>query len=178
MKTRNLSQILVLVLAVAISLYFWLGRYAVIVYAVVVAVVLSIYIWHRKSKKAEHRPLTDLTAVPKDISAQIAHRRKEQGRVLLALSEQIKAQAPEHSRMVERLLDWYLEYLRGNGIYHQDLYQYLLVRIKDRQKEAKAHYLRRELEQSKIVIRAIMRGEEAAKIVERLEFGEDVDSQE
>ena len=178
MKTRNLSQIFVLLLAVAISLYFWLGRYAFIVYGVVIAVVIPVYIWHRKAKKVEHRPCTDLAAVPKDISAQIAHRRKEQGRVLLALSEQIKAQAPEHNRMVERLLDWYLEYLRDNGIYHQDLYQYLLVRIKDRQKEAKAHYLRRELEQSKIVIRAIMRGEEAAKIVERLEFGENVDSQE
>ena len=78
MKTRNLSQILVLVLAVAISLYFWLGRYAVIVYAVVAAVVLSVYIWHRKSKKTEHTPHTSLAAVPKDISAQIAHRRKEQ----------------------------------------------------------------------------------------------------
>ena len=181
MKTHNLSQILVLVLAVAISLYFWLGGYAIIVYGAVVVVVVSIYLLRGRTsvkKDVEHKPTIVKSSELKVLSIKIEAKRKEQGRKLVAVAEQIKALNPKYNRLIERLLDWYLEYLRDNGIYHQDLYQYLLVRIKDRQKEAKAHYLKRELELSKILIRAIMRGEDAHKIVERLEIVEDEDSQE
>lgn len=181
MKTHNLSQILVLVLAVAISLYFWLGGYAYIVCGAVVVVVVSIYLLRGRTsvkKDVEHKPTIVKSSELKELSIKIEAKRKEQGRKLVAVAEQIKALNPKYNRLIERLLDWYLEYLRDNGIYHQDLYQYLLVRIKDRQKEAKAHYLKRELELSKILIRAIMRGEDAHKIVERLEIVEDEDSQE
>ncbi|MBQ7310670.1 MAG: hypothetical protein IJW88_03995 [Alistipes sp.] len=181
MKTHNLSQILVLVLAVAISLYFWLGGYAYIVYGAVVVVVVSIYLLRgrtRVKKDVERKPTIVKSSELKELSIKIEAKRKEQGRKLVAVAEQIKALNPKYNRLIERLLDWYLEYLSDNGIYHQDLYQYLLVRIKDRQKEAKAHYLKRELELSKILIRAIMRGEDAYKIVERLEIVEDEDSQE
>lgn len=181
MKTHNLSQILVLVLAVAISLYFWLGGYAYIVYGAVVVVAVSIYLLRGRTsvkKDVERKPTIVKSSELKELSIKIEAKRKEQGRKLVAVAEQIKALSPKYNRLIERLLDWYLEYLRDNGIYHQDLYQYLLVRIKDRQKEAKAHYLKRELELSKILIRAIMRGEDAHKIVERLEIVEDEDSQE
>lgn len=181
MKTHNLSQILVLVLAVAISLYFWLGGYAYIVYGAVVVVVVSIYLLRGRTsvkKDVERKPTIVKSSELKELSIKIEAKRKEQGRKLVAVAEQIKALNPKYNRLIERLLDWYLEYLRDNGIYHQDLYQYLLVRIKDRQKEAKAHYLKRELELSKILIRATMRGEDAHKIVERLEIVEDEDSQE
>lgn len=181
MKTHNLSQILVLVLAVAISLYFWLGGYAYIVYGAVVVVVVSIYLLRGRTsvkKDVERKPTIVKSSELKELSIKIEAKRKEQGHKLVAVAEQIKALNPKYNRLIERLLDWYLEYLRDNGIYHQDLYQYLLVRIKDRQKEAKAHYLKRELELSKILIRAIMRGEDAHKIVERLEIVEDEDSQE
>lgn len=181
MKTHNLSQILVLVLAVAISLYFWLGGYAYIVYGAVVVAVVSIYLLRGRTsvkKDVERKPTIVKSSELKELSIKIEATRKEQGRKLVAVAEQIKALSPKYNRLIERLLDWYLEYLRDNGIYHQDLYQYLLVRIKDRQNEAKAHYLKRELELSKILIRSIMRGEDAHKIVERLEIVEDEDSQE
>ena len=180
MRLHNIEQILGIVLAVAISLYIWLGGYAFIIYGVVAIAALVLYILQRpqKQKRAESKPTTMQSADLKQLSDQIVAGRREQGRKLLAVAEQIKAERAEYSRMIERLLDWYLEYLRDNGIYHNDLYQYLLTRIKDRQKQAKAPYLKRELNQSKVVVRAIMRGEQAQKIIERLESEQDGYSQE
>lgn len=171
MKVRNLPQILVLALALAISLYFWLGIYAIIVYVLVVAVVLTLYFWPRMltvKRKVDRQPSSPQVVV-EEMSKQIVERRKEQGRLLLSVCEQIKSLKPEYNRLVERLLDWYLEYLRDDGIYHQDPNQFLLSRIKERRKEAKAQYFKRELEMSRIIVRAIMRGEDASAIVERLE---------
>ena len=79
---------------------------------------------------------------------------------------------------MERLLDWYMEYLKSNVIYHQDLYDYLLTLIKERRKTAKANYLICELERSKIVVRSLIRGKDAAQIVELLDEEDNDDSQE
>lgn len=179
---RSSSQITVLVLAVALSLYFWLGYYAFIIYALV-AVALALYLYHShfRAKKTAQTRSTSAVAPTQELQQrdeQIVCRRKQQGQRLLTVAEQIKSSRSEYSRLMERLLDWYLEYLRDNMLYHQDLYHYLLLQIKERSKTAKASYLKRELQQSKLVVRALMRDQDATKIVERLDSAEDEDSQE
>lgn len=179
---RSSSQITVLVLAVALSLYFWLGYYAFIFYALVaVALAIYLYLSHFRAKKTTKTVSTSAVAPTQELQQrdeQIVCRRKQQGQRLLAVAEQIKSSRSEYSRLMERLLDWYLEYLRNNMLYYQDLYHYLLLQIKERSKTAKASYLKRELQQSKLVVRALMRDQDATKIVERLDSAEDEDSQE
>ena len=179
---RSSSQITVLVLAVALSLYFWLGYYAFIIYALVaVALALYLYLSQFRTKKTTKTESTSAVVPTQEFQQrdeQIVCRRKQQGQRLLVVAEQIKSSRSEYSRLMERLLDWYLEYLRDNMLYHQDLYHYLLLQIKERSKTAKANYLKRELQQSKLVVRALMRDQDATKIVERLDSAEDEDSQE
>jgi hypothetical protein len=71
-----------------------------------------------------------------------------------------------------------MEYLKSNVIYHQDWYDYLLTLIKERRKTAKANYLICELERSKIVVRSLIRGKDAAQIVELLDKQDNDDSRE
>jgi hypothetical protein len=140
---RSSSQITVLVLAVALSLYFWLGYYAFIFYALVaVALALYLYLSHFRAKKTTQTQSTSAVAPTQELQQrdeQIVCRRKLQGQRLLTVAEQIKSSRSEYSRLMERLLDWYLEYLRDNMLYHQDLYHYLLLQIKERSKTAKAN---------------------------------------
>ena len=181
LKNRMITPIVVLTLAVVISLYFWLGYWAFVIVGVVVVACALFYFLRRIGVKRVDNcptaPRVEQTHPFVERTDKIIERRREQGHRLVAVAEQLERLRPEHKRAVERLLDWYMEYLKSNVIYHQDLYDYLLTLIKERRKTAKANYLICELERSKIVIRSLIRGKDAAQIVELLDKQDNDDSQ-
>ena len=181
LKNRMITPIVVLILAVVISLYFWLGYWAfAIVGVVVVACALFYFLRRIGVKRVDNcptEPRVGQTHPFVERTDKIIERRREQGHRLVAVAEQLERLRPEHKRAVERLLDWYMEYLKSNVIYHQDLYDYLLTLIKERRKTAKANYLICELERSKIFVRSLIRGKDAAQIVELLDKQDNDDSQ-
>lgn len=182
LKNRMITQIVVLILAVVISLYFWLGYWAFVILGAVALALASFYFLRRiGAKRQEKSPIQRKVEQSHTFVVQvdkIIERRREQGRKLVAVADQIERLRPKHRRAVERLLDWYMEYLKSNVIYHQDLYDYLLTHIKERRKTAKANYLICELERSKLIIRSLIRGKDAAQIVELLDQEDNEDSQE
>ena len=167
MKWRFSTQIYILLLAVALYLYFWQGWIAVGVY---LAVIVVIYLLSRKKSKQK-------TSAPKSIevenSAQkradaLIARRREQGERLRAFAVAVEGSDLGIDRLVRRLLDWHLEYSRANGYYHSDLYDFLLDKCKERLSTAEAEYLKRELRLSIDIIRLLMRGREISEIKERV----------
>ena len=105
----------------------------------------------------------------------IAARRKEQCSHFFMVADAIGRRLPEQSRMIERLMGWYSQYLREGTVAHKDLYDYLLGEIKERMATAKASYLKRELELSKQFIRALIRRRDMEEIVEILTQGDDTE---
>ena len=166
------SQIAVLLLAVVLCLYFWLGYWAVAAIlfgGVVLAVVIAIRRRSTKAIESQGVAKPSSVRVEKSRDEVIAERRRAQGRNFFAAAEQIVKMRTDLQRTVERMLDWYSDYLKSNGVYHTELYDYMLQRIKERQQSAKASYLKRELNISKSIIRSLMRGYSAEQILERLD---------
>ena len=173
MGNRFWSQMAIVLLAVLLSLYFWLGYWAIVVALIVVIaiVVVAIFKANRRKKSADNSQFKPkpITATLKDRSAEIIEDRKEQADHFFDTARLISASKPELERVVGRLLDWYTDYLKTNSVYQYSVYDYMLNRIKKRQREAKASYLKRELQVSKTIIRAMMRGCGVDEILERLE---------
>ena len=171
------SQAWVLLLAVAISLYFWLGTVAFIIYGVVgvlsIAVLITRYVARRR---ANAKPAVAIKSTIRQSSKndfqqrneKIVARRKEQCSRFFEVADGISRRQPEHSRLIERLMGWYSQYLHEGISAHQDLYDYLLLEIKERMATARASYLKRELELSKLVVRALMRRCDVEQFVEIL----------
>lgn len=182
MKNQAWSQILVLVLAVILSLYFWLGTLALVIVCSVALLFFLLYLWRRrvprKSEDVPKRSQRGERSTFVERSEKIVERRRAQGRRLVEVAEQIESIKPDYKRLLERLLDWYFDYLKSNTIYHQDLYDYLLQVIKERNATAKAQYLKRELQHSKAIVRCLIRGFDAQRIVEQLEAHDDDNTQE
>lgn len=173
MGKRFWSQIAIVLLAVLLCLYFWLGYWALVGLAVVVVAIVVIALIRvcKRKKSADNKAFNPkpISVEIKDRNSEIINGRKEQGVHFFDTARQIIASKPEFERAVNRMLDWYSEYLRESSFYHISVYDYLLNRIKERQSEAKASYLKRELQASKIIIRAMMRGCSVSQILERLE---------
>lgn len=179
------SQAWVLLLAVVISLYFWLGAVAFIVYVVVgvavIAVWIARYIARRRAdiapsaaRKSSIRQLSKSDFQQRNET--IAARRKEQCKHFFDVVDGVSRRLPEQSRLIERLMGWYSQYLSEGTAAHKDLYDYLLVEIKERMTTARASYLKRELELSKRVVRALMRRCDEEQIIEILTQNDNAES--
>lgn len=176
------SQIWVLLLALAISLYFWLGYWVFALYAVAGVAAVAVWLVRRRGAKVTAEDVAPRQEGKQEsnhfgkLASRAIERRREQGKRLYAVADAIESRLPQHKRMIKRLLDWYLDYLRGDEIYHKDLYDHLLALIKERLTTAKAAYLRRELELSRQVVRYAMRPLTVEQIVEKLEQEDDAES--
>lgn len=171
MGRRFWSQIAVILLAVQLCLFIWLGYWAFLPLALIAVAMIVVWIVRKRScKNADNKAVRAVVAPQlKDRETQAIEARKEQGRNIFGTLHKMVALNPEAERVVNRLLEWYGDYLKSNGIYHTSPYDYLLQRIKERANEAKAAYLKRELVQSKVIVRAMMRGASAEQILESIE---------
>ena len=167
MKWRFTTQIYILLLAVALYLYFWQGWIAVAIYIVAV-VVLYLLSRHKKVEKKTSPKSVEVENVAQKRADAIIARRREQGERLRAFAVAVEGSDAGVDRLVRRLLDWHLEYSRANGYYHIDLYDFLLDKCKERLSTAEADYLKRELRLSIEIIRQLMRGRSITEIKERV----------
>ena len=129
MKNQAWSQILVLVLAVILSLYFWLGTLALVIVCSVALLFFLLYLWRRrvprKSEDAPQRSQRGERSTFVERSEKIVERRRAQGRRLVEVAEQIESIKPDYKRLLERLLDWYFDYLKSNETSTGDNYNVL-----------------------------------------------------
>ena len=171
MGKRFWSQIAVVLLAALLCLYIWLGYWVLVAVAVVAVALLVLWVVRLlRRKQPEDNPVRVAVAPqPKDRERVAVEKRRQQSESVFNTLRQLAVLRPESEREVNRLMEWYTEYLKSNSVYHISPYDYLLQRIKDRQSEAKAAYLKRELAESKGIVRAMMRGLSAERILESIE---------
>lgn len=167
MKLRFSTQIYILLLAVALYLYFWQGWIAVGIYLVAVVVIYLLSGRKREENTPTPKSFEVENSAQKRAEALVA-RRREQGERLRAFAVAVEGSDLGIDRLVRRLLDWHLEYSRANGYYHSDLYDFLLDKCKERLSTAEAEYLKRELRLSIDIIRLLMRGRDISEIKERV----------
>ena len=106
--------------------------------------------------------------VKRDLDALTLERRRAQVEVIISFSEAVSRSELDMDRVVKRFDDWYLEYAKQNGLYHKDLYDFILESCKERLKSAKADYLKSELRLSIDIVRQFMRGRSVEQVVETL----------
>lgn len=170
MNRRYTYQILILLLAVALYLYFGLGWIAVVVYLVAVAMLwIGVVLYKRKSEQQDlELQQPESKVVKRDLDALTLERRRAQVEVIISFSEAVSRSELDMDRVVKRFDDWYLEYAKQNGLYHKDLYDFILESCKERLKSAKAEYLKSELRLSIDIVRQFMRGRSVEQVVETL----------
>lgn len=164
------NQYLVLLVAAVVYLIFLVGWWTVAI-GVVVGLCVALYRLYLRRKFAAHEPTppaVDVDGLTHRIVAANMARRKQQSKTLLDLIESVGVDDPSIGRLVKRLADWHLEYLRDGEIFHHDLYDYLLRNTKERLKSARASYLQQELRYTIDLIRSLMRGVDVVVIVKNL----------
>lgn len=154
------SIFLIVLLALLVYLYFLVGRWIVILYAlagaVVVAKVCRNY-YLRRWRRRESARLAEGSELTQQIGANNIERRKGQSYTMRKFVALTNSQEINIRRFVNRIANWHLEYLHRNGIYHIDLYDYLIDRAKERLKNAEAHYHKQELRLTIELVRTLMR---------------------
>ena len=132
---------------------------------------VALYHLYLRRKFTAHEstpPAVDVDGLTQQIMAANMARRKQQSKIVLDLIESVGVDDPTIGRLVKRLADWHLEYLRDGEIFHHDLYDYLLRNTKERLKSARASYLQQELRYTIDLIRSLMRGVDVVVIVKNL----------
>lgn len=170
MKRGYSYQTYILLLAVALYLYFWQGWIAVGIYLAVVALLLlSVWLLRRKSEQRQSgQTPTKRSVKVDDLERRRVERRKEQSQKVREFIVAVDGRDLGMDRVAKRLVDWHLEYSRMNGYHHTDLYDFILDRCKERLSSAEAAYLRRELRQTIEIIRRFMRGQSVEQVVSSL----------
>lgn len=161
MNRKFTPQLVILLLAVAIYLYFGLGWAAVVVYIIFVLAIVALIAWRKSldSRNPSAKPeLTNVQVLKKDFEAIALERRKGQVANIISFAERLDVESEGMQRLAKRFDEWYIEYKRTNSIYHIDLYDYIINQCKERLKSAKAEYLKHELRLSIDIIRQFMRG--------------------
>ena len=154
------AQYLILLISVAIYLYFLLGWVAVVLF--VLLVVLALLWWCRwrfgraESREPSVHKLGEGEFTQQVVANNIA-RRREQSATLRRLILAIDHSDIDAKHFVNRLTTWQLEYLRKSLIHHTDLYDYLINRAKERLKQATSHSLRHQLRVTIELVRILMR---------------------
>lgn len=167
MKRQQNLQIFVLLLTVALFIYFGLGWIAVALYIVVLLALYAVM----RFRKQEDKPQTGSVEVVDSAKLReesIVARRREQGEKLRAFAIAVEGQNLTLDRLAKRLMNWHLEYSRANGYYDKDLYDFVLEKCKAKQKVARAPHLRRELKLSIDIIRQFMRGRSVEEVIESI----------
>ena len=169
MNSKHWSHIAVLIVALTLYLYFWQGWIAVAtLYGVVVVALVCYGVVKARGKKAkpQQRSVVAHSEVRRDIMEQQISRRREQGETLRCLAICLEQRDESFVRLAERIMDWHLEYSRANGIYHSDLYDFILDKCKERLRSAEAEYLKRELRVTIEIIRSLMRKQSVEDVVQ------------
>ncbi len=171
MNRRYYYQLAIVLFAIALYLYFWLGWIAVAVYlvAVVLLVVLLFRLKRRDEQYSEIEPLTTDKVLAKDYDALNLERRRAQVERVISFAEAISRSELGMERLAKRFDDWYLEYAHSKKIYHIDLYDFILEQCKERLKSAKADYLKGELRLSIDIVRQLMRGRTVEQIIDSID---------
>lgn len=170
MKRGYSYQTYILLIAVALYLYFWQGWIAVGIYLAVVALLLlSVWLLRRKSEQRQSgQTPTKRSVKVDDLERRRVERRKEQSQKVREFIVAVDGRDLGMDRVAKRLVDWHLEYSRMNGYHYTDLYDFILDRCKERLSSAEAAYLRRELRQTIEIIRRFMRGQSVEQVVSSL----------
>ena len=116
MKRQQNLQIFVLLLTVALFIYFGLGWIAVALYIVVLLALYAVM----RLRKQEDKPQTGSVEVVDSAKLReesIVARRREQGEKLRAFAIAVEGQNLTLDRLAKRLMNWHLEYSRANGYY-------------------------------------------------------------
>ena len=168
MKRGVNSQIIVLMAAVVLYLYFWKGGIAVAICCIPIAILFTIRAVHRRRNRRQEPKIeaAQRVEVKVDVEAITIARRREQGETLRQFIVQAENREPKLSRVTKRLSDWYLEYLRTDTIYHRDLYDFILDKCKERLTTAEANYLKSELRLTIEVVRSFMRGQKLSEVLD------------
>lgn len=168
MKRGVNSQIIVLMAAVVLYLYFWKGWIAVAICCIAFAILFAIRAVHRCRNRRQEPKIeaAQSVEVKVDVEAITIARRREQGETLRQFIIQAENREPKLSRVTKRLSDWYLEYLRTDTIYHRDLYDFILDKCKERLTTAEANYLKSELRLTIEVVRSFMRGQKLSEVLD------------
>ena len=164
------NQYLVLLVAAIVYLVFLVGWWTVVI-CVVIGLCVILYNLYRRRKFAPQEPTLppiDVDGLTHQIINANMARRKQQSKVVLKLVESVDVDDPAIGRLIKRLADWHLDYLRDGEIYHHDLYDYLLKSARERLKSARAPYLQQELRYTVDLIRSLMRGADVDSIIENL----------
>lgn len=165
----NLSQIYVLILALLVFLYFLLGIWGVIIPVAGVAIYLLYRLYRAMASRRKVR-IESVQGYKVEISPEqrAIERRRAQCETIRSFAIAVEGGDLQIDRLIRRMLDWHLDYSRKNEIYHIDLYDYLIDKAKERLKDARADYLKRELRLTIAIVRQLIKGRTISSTIEWL----------